>query len=97
MVRKFSFNRITFAVEPSSRKNKQLMATFKDGSVVHFGDPKMKEFPGTKRGDNFCARSSGIPNRNNIKSANFLSRKILWKCQGKKSKKTFRGAGVSLL
>ena len=51
----------------------------------------MKEFPGTKREDNFCARSYGIknkqgqPTRNDPKSANFWSRRVTWQCRGKKS------------
>ena len=84
-------------VTNSNRKNKQLLAIFPDGKKVHFGDSKMPEYPGTKRGDNYCARSSGIPNKNNIKSANFLSRKILWKCKEKKSMGSYRQAGIRRL
>lgn len=76
----------------STRKNKQMMV--KVGSkVVHFGDPTMKEYPSTKRGDAYCARSYGIkdkygnPTRNNPESANYWSRKHLWGCQGKKSRR----------
>jgi len=68
----------------SSRKNKQLMVKV-DGEKVHFGDPSMPEYPGTKRGDAYCARSFGIGNINNPKSANFWSRKYLWNCKKKKS------------
>ena len=71
----------------SPRKNKQKRAIFKDGSYVDFGDPSMREYPGTKRGDAYCARSYGIKGRNNPKSANYLSRKYLWNCKGKKSLK----------
>lgn len=70
----------------SSRKNKQLAAKV-GNELIHFGDPAMPEYPGTKRGDNYCARSSGIKGKNNIKSANFWSRKYLWNCVGKKSRK----------
>ena len=72
----------------STRKNKQLKAIFSykgKKTTVHFGDHTMAEYPGTKRGDNYCARSSGIKGKNNPLSANFWSRKVLWKCKGKKS------------
>jgi len=74
----------------SERKDKQLKVTV-DGKTIHFGDPKMEEYPLTKRGDKFCTRTFGIKNkkgevtRNNPKYANFHSRKKLWKCKGKKS------------
>lgn len=79
-------------IKKSTRKNKQLMVNFK-GKNIHFGDPHMREFPGTKRGDRYCARSFGIkdkkgkPTRNNKLSPNYWSRTILWKCKGKKSKR----------
>lgn len=81
-----------FRVKPSKRKNKQLVAVFSDGKEIHFGDPDMPEYPGTKRGDNYCARSSGIKGVNNPKSANFWSRQM-WSCKEKKStsKKKFFG------
>lgn len=85
----------------SDRKNKQLKALFPDGTIKYFGDPGMKEYPGTPRGDNYCARSYGIGKKYNIlqdpKSPNTLSRKILWKCKGKKSQSTHRKAGVKIL
>lgn len=82
-------------VELSDRKNKQLKATFKDGEVIHFGDKSMPEFPNTKRGDNYCARSSGIKSKE--RSANTLSRKILWKCKEKESMPSFSKAGVKVI
>ena len=72
-------------VEESTRKDKQLMATFPNGKTVHFGDPEMREYPGTKRGDNYCARSSGIKGTDDPYSANYWSRNYLWNCKGKKS------------
>lgn len=76
----------TFKIFKSPRKNKQLLAISLDEKIkVHFGAPNMPEFPGTKRGDNYCARSSGIKGTDNIKSANFWSRFYLWNCKGKKS------------
>jgi len=78
----------------SGRDGKQKKATFKykgKKRTVHYGDPNMKEYPGTKRGDNYCARSYGIGKKHNIlgepTSPNFWSRKDLWNCKGKKSKK----------
>ena len=62
-----------------------------NGIVVHYGDPTMREYPGTKRGDKFCTRSFGIKNkkgkltRDNIYGGNFWSRLDLWSCKGKKS------------
>jgi hypothetical protein len=81
-------------ITKSDRKDKQRKATFKykgERRVVHYGDPDMKEFPGTKRGDNYCARSYGLAKQYNILSnplsPNFWSRKDLWNCRGKKSKR----------
>ena len=99
MIKRFRYGNvnITAKISKSTRKNKQLMAEFElsgDKKVVHFGDPYMKEYPGTQRGDNYCARSYGIlngkgkPTRNDIMSPNFWSRKILWNCVGKRSVKS---------
>jgi len=81
-----------FRIKKSSRKNKQLVAEpLGKGKPVHFGDPDMPEYPGTERGNNYCARSLGIAKQHDIKgdtsSPNFWSRKYLWNCKGKKSKK----------
>ena len=85
-----------YTITKSTRKNKQLMVSFKykgKERIVHFGDPKMAEYPGTQRGNNYCTRSYGIldgngnPTRNNPLSPNYWSRKILWNCVGKKSRK----------
>ena len=43
--------------------------------------------PGTKKGDDYCARSAGIKKCKNPPCANTLSRKK-WKCRGKKSMKS---------
>lgn len=98
MKRQFEHRGIRFKVEPSERKGKQLKATFEDGTTVHFGDKKMKEYPSTKRGDNYCARSHGIGKKYNslkeLKNPNTLSRLVLWKCKGKKSMDSFREAGL---
>lgn len=93
MKRFFEFKGKKFSVEPSSRKDKQLVATFKGGKKIHFGDPKMKEYPSTERGDRYCSRSFGISDDSKV-SANLLSRKILWKCKGKESKESFAEAEI---
>jgi hypothetical protein len=90
----YTYKSKTFKVINSPRKNKQKRAIFKDGVKIDFGDPSMKEYPGTKRGDRYCIRSSGLGNVNKLKSANFLSRKILWNCKGKKSMKTLKASGI---
>ena len=57
-----------------------------NGTTVHFGAKGYTMFPGKKRGQSYCARSSGIKGTNSIYSANFWSRK-LWNCSGKRSLK----------
>lgn len=94
MKKSYKYKNTKFTIEKSTRKNKQLKATFRDGKTIHFGDPNMKEYPSTKRGDNYCARSSGIKTTGNIRSANELSRKVLWNCKGKKSMKTKKESGL---
>lgn len=81
-----------FDIYKSTRKNKQLMAiSRKRKLIIHFGDPIMKEFPGTERGDRYCRRSFGISKRDNtlkdVKSPNFWSRWYLWNCNIDKSLK----------
>lgn len=85
MVREFDIKGTKWSVTKSPRKNKEYLATnLSTGKKVHFADPSMPEYPGTKRGNSYCARSSGIPGKNDPSSANFWSRK-LWSCKGKKS------------
>ena len=48
------------------------------------GGPRIR--PGTKKGDDYCARSAGIKKCKNPPCANTLSRRK-WKCRGKKSMK----------
>ncbi|MFW6130679.1 MAG: hypothetical protein ACOC56_05780, partial [Atribacterota bacterium] len=79
----------------SSRKDKQRHVVSVDNKKpkidLHYGDPNMKEYPGTKRGDNYCTRSLGIAkkydNRRDLTSPNFWSRWDLWNCKGEKSMK----------
>jgi len=79
-----------YDVYKSSRKNKQRMVKV-DDKWIHYGDPKMKEYPGTKRGDSYCARSFGLGKKFGVledpTSPNFWSRKDLWNCINKKSKR----------
>jgi hypothetical protein len=84
----YKYKQKSYLINKSNKKNKQLVAISKD-TEIHFGDPKMREYPATKREDNFCARTfnqtaKGNPTRNNPDSANFWNRRITWKCQGKK-------------
>lgn len=95
MARYFEINGKKVKVDKSPLKDKDLRATFKDGKKIDFGAKDYPEYPGTRRGDNYCARSSGIKSKG--VSANELSRKILWKCKGKKSKETYREAGVKII
>ena len=84
----------TYKVKKSTKKNKEFVVSLPNGKKVHFADPDMPEFQGTKRGDNYCARSYGIAKKYNKlgdkTSPNFWSRR-LWSCKGKKSvsKKAF--------
>jgi hypothetical protein len=67
----------------SDRKGKKFKVTVK-GKEIHFGARGYRIKPGTKYGDSYCARSSGIKGTDDITSANYWSRKK-WKCIGKKS------------
>ena len=58
-----------------------------DGKTVKFGAKGYSIAPGTPKGDNYCARSSGIPKCKEPPCANDLSRKA-WGCVGKKSVKS---------
>lgn len=85
-----------YGINKSEKKGKQYVVKLPSGKRVHFADPKMAEYPGTKRGDNYCARSFGIGKKYGVlkdtKSPNFWSRQ-LWSCKGRKSisKKKFYG------
>lgn len=67
----------------SDRKGKKYKVTIKE-KTIHFGAKGYRIKPGTKAGDSYCARSSGIKGANNPESANYWSRKM-WRCRGKKS------------
>lgn len=78
-----------YEVKRSTRKNKKYMVNIdsSDGEqFVHFGAKGYRIKPGTKAGDSYCARSSGINGTQDITSPNFWSREM-WRCRGKKSLK----------
>lgn len=58
-----------------------------NGKTVSFGVKGYSIAPGTAKGDNYCARSSGIKKCKNPPCANDLSRQA-WGCVGKKSVKS---------
>jgi hypothetical protein len=58
-----------------------------NGKTVKFGAKGYSIAAGTKKGDLYCARSSGIPKCKEPPCANDLSRKA-WGCVGKKSVKS---------
>ena len=66
----------TKAKQPASKKYAD-GTTYKDGSGK---TRKRVSFPGTKRGDNYCARSSGQKQTAKVKA-----RRSAWGCRGKKS------------
>lgn len=57
------------------------------GKTVKFGAKGYSIAPGTAKGDNYCARSSGIKKCKNPPCPNDLSR-AAWGCVGKKSVKS---------
>lgn len=77
-------------VRQSDRKNKKYYVIVND-KKIHFGHSDYRVAPGTKRGNNYCARSLGIAKQHNIRgdptSPNYWARR-LWGCSGKKSYKS---------
>jgi len=57
-----------------------------EGGVINFGAQGYNAKPGTKKGDNYCARSSGIKSSKKGAGANDFAI-MLWNCNGKKSMK----------
>ena len=73
----------------SDRKGKKFKVLTPAGKIIHFGDSSMKDFTqhkDKKRRENYCKRSAGIRDgngkltKNDPESANYYSRKFLWKC-----------------
>jgi len=71
-------------IEKATAKGKAKSAVqLSTGKRVNFGDPDMRNAPGTERGDNYCSRSGSLNERGF--NANTLSRED-WNCSGKTSK-----------
>jgi len=73
-----------YTVRRSDKEGKKFKIT-KEGKEIHFGAKGYSISPGTSKGDNYCARSSGIKNNGEF-APNQLSRRM-WKCKGKRSLK----------
>ena len=71
-----------YKVYRSGRANKKFKIYVGDREL-HFGAKGYSIAPSTKKGDRYCARSSGIKNSKGV-DANDASR-AMWKCRGKKS------------
>jgi len=71
-------------ISKSTRKNKKFMILKPDGTNVHFGDTRYKDFTQHKdkeRQENYLARTKGIAGEwtKDKFSPNNLARNILWK------------------
>ena len=76
-----------YRISRGTAKDKKYKATPLSGKgVIQFGAKGYSARPGTCKGDNYCARSSGIKSSKRGASANDFSR-MLWNCNGKKSMK----------
>ena len=74
-------------VKPTAKGKKyKAVPTSGEGRSIHFGAKGYTVAPGTSRGNNYCARSSGIKSSKPGAGANDFARK-LWNCEGKNSKK----------
>jgi hypothetical protein len=76
-------------IQRSTRRGKKWMVRSPSGRIIHAGHSDYTIAPGTKKGDNYCARSSGIPTPSKW-TPNALARKM-WGCAGKKSYKNRAG------
>jgi len=68
-----------------SEKKRQKFKIYYNRKWIHFGAKGFRIAKGTKKGDRYCARSSGIKSKGKV-NPNKLSRKK-WGCSGKKSLK----------
>jgi len=74
-------------VKPTAKGKKyKAVPTSGEGRSIHFGAKGYTVSPGTARGNNYCARSSGIKSSKSGAGANDFAR-MLWNCNGKKSSK----------
>lgn len=76
-------------IRRSTRKGKKWMVRAPSGKMIHAGAKGFTVAPGSRRGDSYCARSSGIPTPSKW-TPNALARKM-WGCVGKKSIKSRAG------
>lgn len=76
-------------IRRSNRSGKKWMVT-KNGKTIHAGAKGFTIAPGTRKGDNYCARSSGIPGVTGSMTPNGLARHM-WGCVGKKSYRSKAG------
>lgn len=70
---------VEFHISP--RKNKKLMAVFKDGDSVHFGASGYSDYPTNKdqkRKDMYLKRHGATEDWTDPKKASTLSRFVLW-------------------
>ncbi len=77
-----------YKISAGTAKGKKYKATPTDGGpgVIQFGAKGYKVGPGTPRGNNYCTRSAGIKSSKKGATPNDFAR-MLWNCDGKKSKK----------
>lgn len=69
-----------------AKKYKVIVRSGGKDRIVRFGAKGYSISPGTPKGDNYCARSSGIKTSKGNLSPNFHARGI-WGCKGNKSSK----------
>ena len=69
-------------IEKSNRKDKRFMATYNDGTKIHFGAKGASTFIDGKRSEterqNYLKRHDVREDFNNVKSAGSLSANLLW-------------------
>ena len=87
MAKKMTIAGVKGTLSASNRKNKKWKFTPDNKKIapVHAGAKGFTIAASTKRGDAYCARSSGIKSSKKL-SPNAVARKM-WNCKGKKSKK----------
>ena len=73
----------------STRKGKKWMVRSPNGKFIHAGAKGYTISVGTKKGNNYCTRSSGIRTTSKW-TPNALARKM-WGCIGKKSYRSNAG------
>lgn len=77
----------SYQIKAGTAKGKKYKACPVDGGgCIHFGAKGFTAKPGTQKGNNYCARSSGIKSSKSGATANDFAR-MLWNCEGKKSMK----------